>query len=45
VPTATCTRDHTDDWQRYYEEQMHADSVAVARAADTLGVGEGAIER
>jgi hypothetical protein len=45
APKTECPRDHTDDWQRYYEEQMRADSVAASRAADTLGVIEGVIER
>ncbi len=37
APTAECTRDHAMDWQRIYEDQMRADSVAAARA-ETLGV-------
>jgi penicillin-binding protein 1B len=37
APTAACAVDHTADWQRIYEEQLRADSIARARADSVVG--------
>jgi membrane carboxypeptidase/penicillin-binding protein len=39
APKTECQRDHMDDWQRIYDEQFRADSIAAARA-DTLGASD-----
>jgi penicillin-binding protein 1A len=36
APRAACARDHDADWQRIFEEEARAESLAAARAADSL---------
>jgi hypothetical protein len=37
APKTACTRDHTADWDRLFQEQAHADSIAQANADSLSG--------